>query len=433
MIEPLTPAADTGGLLAGPLPETGPEQLEGHRRRLGPCPPGDAELIPVLQRSGLRGRGGASFPAGRKWRTVAERSRDDAVVLVNAMEADPTSLKDRQLMTTRPHLVLDGGLLAAQAVGATDIVLAVNRSFKESWAALAQAIAEADVKRWRLPGSGRRVQISLAAVPNRYVAGEETALVHFLNGGEVRPLLKPPHPFERGIRRRPTLVNNVETLAWTALIARHGDAWYRALAPGGGLPVLVTVGGSVQRPGVLQTRSASTIGEVLEMAGGPSAPLSAVLVGGYFGRWLPAETAEGMQLDGLTGDPGLGAATGIVVALPQSACGLTETARMLSFLAGESAGQCGPCLHGLPAMAQVTARIASGKGRAPDLDRLRRWAAQLATGRGACHHPDGAVALLQSSLRTFADDLATHLQRGACRASQAGPVVTMVRTDPGWQ
>ena len=433
MIEPLTPPTSDGGPLAGPAPDAGAESLASHRGRLGPCPPAGADLIPTLQRSGLRGRGGASFPAGRKWRTVAERSGEDAVVLVNAMEADPTSLKDRRLMTTRPHLVLDGALLAAQAVGASDIVLAVNRSFKPSWSALARAIAEADVNAWRQPGTKRRIRISLAPVPNRYVAGEETALVHFLNNGEARPLLKPPHPFERGVQRRPTLVNNVETLAWAALIARHGESWFRSLSPAGGLPVLVTVGGAVQKPGVYQSSSAATIGELLELAGGASAPLSAVLAGGYFGRWLPAETAPGMALDGLMGDLGLGAATGIVLALPTSACGLTETARMLSFLAGESAGQCGPCLHGLPAMAQVTAGVAIGNARAPDLDRLRRWAAQLASGRGACHHPDGAVALLQSSLRTFADDLASHLQKGACHGSQSEAVFAMARTDQGWR
>lgn len=402
----------TSALLGGRPFEAGPESRADHVARFGECPTGSAALCDVIARSDLRGRGGAGFPAGFKWRTVAERSEGRAVVVVNGVEADPLSAKDRLLMTTLPHLVLDGAVIAAQSVGASRIVIAINRRFVDARRAIAEAISERN----------RVARIVVVDVPSRYVAGEESAIVHLVNGGEAKPTLTPPRPFEQGIGARPTLVNNVETLAWAALIARYGDTWYRSLgtplAPGA---VLVTISGAVQRPGVYELPASAGVGEALKAAGTTSLP-RAVLIGGYYGLWENATTTRSV-----------GDGAGVLYALPDTACGLAETARMLQYLAAESAQQCGPCFSGLPSLAGVMAKIATGRAKQADVDRLRRWLDQLGGHRGACHHPDGAVRLVRSAMQAFDADVYGHLRSGPCGRSRAAQAMAAPPGEVAWR
>ena len=216
----------TARLLAGPALDAGAEPLSSHVARLGPLP-GPTErlgMAPLLESAGLLGRGGAGFPVGRKWSSVASRSEGRAVVLANGAEGEPLSAKDRVLMSTRPHLVLDGAELAAAAVGADQVVIYVGSEHRAARAAIERAMDErmADMSR-----IATRVPTDLVAAPPTYVAGEESAAVHFVNDGDARPTTTPPRPFERGVDGRPTLVQNVESLAHAALIARYGDEWYR--------------------------------------------------------------------------------------------------------------------------------------------------------------------------------------------------------------
>jgi NADH:ubiquinone oxidoreductase subunit F (NADH-binding) len=224
-------------LLAGPPLAAGAESLADHRARLGQLPrvrDGEA-LIRTLADSGLLGRGGAGFPVARKWSTVAGRPDGRAFVLANGAEGEPLSAKDRTLLASRPHLVLDGAQLAAAAVGAEQIVLYVGREHRAARAALTAAIAERT--------TARAVPIALVIAPPSYVAGEETAAVHYLNEGEARPTGTLHRVYERGIGGDPTLVQNVETLAHVALIARRGDGWYREVGGGVGGTALVTLDG----------------------------------------------------------------------------------------------------------------------------------------------------------------------------------------------
>jgi NADH:ubiquinone oxidoreductase subunit F (NADH-binding) len=397
-------------LLAGPPIPAGAETLADHRRRVGARPratrPG--ELVATLDRSGLLGRGGAAFPAARKWAAVAERAAGAAVVLANGAEGEPLSAKDQTLMTARPHLVLDGAELAAEAVGADRIVLYVGGGHANAVHAMTRAITERDMV----------VRTELVVAPTTYVAGEESAAVQFVDGGKARPTGVPPRPFERGVGGRPTLVQNVETLAHVALIARYGDAWYRDIGSGptrGG--ALVTVGGDVAHPGVTEIAYGTTVRDLVAIAGGSvdRSSANAVLLGGYFGGWLRADEAADQPLDPRScRDAGSAFGCGVVHVLPARRCGVSATARILDYMAGQSAAQCGPCVFGLRAIADATARIASvGTARSDDLARVVRWSGQLA-GRGACKHPDGAVALLRSALRTFADEFDRHERFGAC-------------------
>jgi NADH:ubiquinone oxidoreductase subunit F (NADH-binding) len=399
-------------LLAGPPIAAGAESLADHRLRLGARPRANRpdELIAMLDRSGLLGRGGAGFPAARKWSAVAGRSAGDAVVLVNGAEGEPLSAKDRTLMNARPHLVLDGAELAAEAVGADRIILYVGADHANSVIALRRAIGER--------GRDLVVPAEVVVAPATYVAGEESAAVQFVDGGEARPTGHTPRPFERGVDGRPTLVQNVETLAHVGLIARYGDQWYRELGNGPTRgSALVTVGGDVAHPGVTEIAYGTTVRDLLSVAGGTVDRWSrgAVLLGGYFGGWLRAEEAANQPLDPRScRDVGSAFGCGVVHVLPPARCGVVATARILDYMAGQSAAQCGPCVFGLRAIADATARIAAvGSSRGDDLAHVVRWSGQLA-GRGACKHPDGAVGLLRSALRTFSDEFDRHQRHGAC-------------------
>ncbi len=415
--------------------------LREHAARYGPLPQrrhgrhgryGRAALAGAVTSAGLTGRGGAGFPTGIKMRAVAS-GRGTAVVVANGMESEPASEKDQALLARAPHLVLDGAVLAAECVGADVAHICLPRT--REW--LIDTVLDAVSERRRAGLDAIPVQVH--ALPQHYVSSEETSLVHWLNGGEAKPTLTPPRPHERGVRRRPTLIDNVETLAHVALIARYGPAWFRqagpAEAPG---TMLSTISGAVADPGVYEIEVGTRIGDVLSMAGAhPDG--QAVLIGGYFGTWhqlravgdLPFSTA-GLRPAG--GSPG----AGVLFAMPSGGCGLAEAARILSYLAGQSARQCGPCMFGLPAIADDLAQLASGRPDGDPLDRLRRRFAQIA-GRGACQHPDGAVRMAASALEAFAADAHAHAQRRPCvtapRGHHRGPVLPIPRpwAEEEWQ
>lgn len=366
-------------------------------------------LIEEIERAGLRGRGGAAFPMAVKMRAVAaERGR--AVVVINAAEGEPASMKDRTLLQALPHLVLDGGALAAQAVGAEEVILCVPESIVLEGPE--RAIAERDAQL----GEGAP-RMRLATVPDRYVAGQETALVNHLNGGPALPTFTPPMPFQSGVGRRPTLVSNAETLAHVALIARHGAGWFRELGTAGEPgSALVTLCGPVAYPGVYEIEQGSSLSSLIEAAGGTTAEPRAVLFGGYAGAWVDAALLRGLALsDEHLAPHGASLGAGVVLLLSKDACGVAETARVTRWLAQQSARQCGPCLHGLDALAGSIEEVAAGAARGKARQRIAYFAS-LVRGRGACNHPDGAVRLIVSALEVFAADFADHAKHGLCDA-----------------
>lgn len=405
-------------LLDGPPALSGAETLTSHVARLGQLPPRAAsrEVIATLEASGLLGRGGASFPVGRKWRTVAERSGGRATVLVNGAEGEPLSAKDRVLMALRPHLVLDGALLAAGAVGAEEIVVYVGAAHTAARRSLERAIAE----RSATAPSPPAIPTRLVVAPDRYVAGEESAAVHFVTEADARPTVTPPRPFERGIGGRPTLVQNVESLGHAALIARFGADWFRAAgrAETRGT-ALVTLTG-VDRPGVHEIELGTTVAALADLGGKARADTHAVLLGGYFGGWAAIDEAWDLALDPIALKASRRAfGCGVVSFLAADACGVKTTARIMDYMAGQSAAQCGPCVFGLRAIADVTRRIGDGAADTDDLARIERWAGQLA-GRGACRHPDGAVGLLASALSVFGEEFVRHASLGRCSRPEFG-------------
>jgi NADH:ubiquinone oxidoreductase subunit F (NADH-binding) len=254
-------------------------------------------------------------------------------------------------------------------------------------------------------------------VPVAYLAGEETALIRHLDGGPLKPTTSPPLPFERGLRRRPTLVQNPETLAHLALILRHGPAWFRELGtlghPGSSL---VTVGGAVARPGVQEIELGTPLDAVLLRAGGATDELQGVLIGGFHGAWIPGAAVPNVTLDdeGLAWH-GASLAAGVVVALDAGACPVQEVAHTMAWLESQSAHQCGPCTNGLRSIADALAAIGSGRDDGQGLARIERWSGLVAR-RGACRLPDGAVRFLRSALEAFPVEFSDHARRGPCRA-----------------
>jgi NADH:ubiquinone oxidoreductase subunit F (NADH-binding) len=386
-------------LLAGPDLSTGSERLAEHVRRLGPLPKGGSFLIELLVRTGLTGRGGAAFPVGMKWRTVAAGSNGSAVVIVNGAEGEPHSKKDRLLMSARPHLIIDGALLAAASVGAKQVVLYIGEEHHSALRSMSDAVAERTDPERRL--------MRIVAAPARYVAGDSSATVHLVDAGIATPTTTPPWPRERGVGGAPTLVQNVETLAHVALIARTGQSTGTTL---------VTVAGGVLRPGVLEVGIGTTVAEAIGLAGGTPEPPQAVLMGGYFGQWVEAQDAWSLPIDpeALLAR-GLSLGCGVIGVLPKSRCAVCEVAGIMRYLASQSSAQCGPCFFGLRALADACTRVAERGTDPGDLQRLQRWSGEV-QGRGACKHPDGAVIFLQSAMKTFGNDFAqhpAHMQRSA--------------------
>jgi NADH:ubiquinone oxidoreductase subunit F (NADH-binding) len=363
----------------------------------GPLPrTARAEMLAEIEASGLTGRGGAAFPTARKLAAVARAG--DAVVVANGTEGEPASWKDKVLLAENPHVVVDGAVVAARMVGAREIVFAVGRANRTVRKRLEQALA----------ARGDGVDVSIRTVPDRFVAGEESALLNNLTGGPAKPTLR--KPYERGV-----LVQNVETLANIGLIARNGASWFRERGtreePG---TVLVTMLGAVRRPGVVEVDLGTPVREVVQRFGGLTALPHALLIGGYFGTWVRARDVFDLPLANAALRP-FGAALGArtIVVLPPDACGLEESARVARYLADESAGQCGPCVFGVASLADALEEL--------DVSRLRRIAPQV-SGRGACAHPTGATRFVASAVDVFADEIECH-RAGRCTGPAHPPVL----------
>ncbi len=338
-----------------PTPPTGVPRLLGpaapvdfadHLARYGPLPTvrsrsERAALVEAVERSTLLGRGGGGFPAGRKLRSVAEHGRH-TIVVANGAEGEPASHKDAVLLTHAPHLVIDGAIVAARAVRADEIIVVVDRENAAVCAAVDSAIAQ----RSGLGGGHSDVPVRRVGVPSRYVAGEESAVVSFLNGGPAKPTSVPPRPYERGVRGRPTLVQNVETLAHIALIARYGVDWFQTVGPldeSGSM--LVTVSGAVARPGVYELALGMPMPDVLAAVGGTTDDMSALLAGGYFGNWIPAPAVTGLVLSRRSfAAAGGSLGCGMLHVFPARACGVRESARVARVPRGGDGGTVRP-LH----------------------------------------------------------------------------------------
>src|SRR6202453_1848458 len=381
--------------------------LAAHRDVFGPLPRlTAAELIAMAEDVDLRGQGGAAFPFARKVQAVidsADANDCPTIVVVNATEGEPGSVKDKMLMIRSPYLILSGAALAAEAIGASEIIIGVAGD------ELANSSMEAAIA----AEPGLRKLTRVVQVPDRFISGESGALIRGINGKRPVPPGHKVHASDSGVDDLPTLLSNASTFAQLAVLALLGPERFAAVGtaaePG---TVLLSVGGSAGQPAVVEVPTGVPLGAVLDICLAPAG--DGVLVGGYHGMWLPAETAYAVPVSraGLAAVGGtLG--SGIVLPLGDGTCPLGEGSRIARYRAGESPGQCGPCKLGLPSIARALAALVDGSGGIEALDVARRSAAAV-TGRGACAHPDGVTRFVLSALDVFTEDLAAHVFHSSC-------------------
>ena len=384
-----------------------PLSLREHRDVFGVAP--QPALFEQLEASGLAGRGGGGFTTARKVDFVRRERGRRKVVVVNAMEGEPMGHKDRTLLSTNPHLMLDGAEYLATMIGAHHVDVCVSRSDP----AIVHHVQRALNERARRRG----VEFSLRTPPWRYVAGEESALVHWLNDNETMPQYRPKRPDVLRVGGAPALVVNAETSAQVGLIGHFGAAWFRDVgtptSPGS---ALVSISGAVTHPTVHEVPLGVPLRAILRNAGADPDP-QAVLTGGYGGVWLSAEYLDVAYCDEVLHPLGARVGAGVLVVVPKNACGLAETHRVVRWMANESSRQCGPCAFGLPALAEDLGALVAGSPGAPGvLTRLRERCAVI-DGRGACRHPDGVVRLVESALTVFAVDIENHAHGVPCAAA----------------
>ena len=310
------------------------------------------------------------------------------MVVVNAMEGEPASRKDQMLLSRSPHLVLEGAEVTAAVLGASDVAVCVGDG--RAAAAVARAVVE------RATAGAAACRVTVHRPPARYLTGEESALSRWLAGGAARPTFRTDKSVPLRVSGHPVVVHNAETMAHVALIARYGPEWFRergtAESPG---TTLVTVSGAIPAT-VVEVDLGTPVLDLLQRVG-VDPHVSGVLVGGYGGAWLAPDQLSVAYAPGPLASIGATMGAGVMVVLPSGGCGLAETARVVRYMAGESAGQCGPCTFGLPALAHDLEELAAG--RADTAASLERRAAVI-DGRGACRHPDGVVRLVrQRALR----------------------------------
>ncbi|MFN8168601.1 MAG: NADH-ubiquinone oxidoreductase-F iron-sulfur binding region domain-containing protein [Candidatus Nanopelagicales bacterium] len=383
-----------------------PHDLRAHRSAHGDRPSyagrGDV-LVADLETVRLTGRGGGHFPVAAKWRSVLAAGRAGRVV-VNAAEGEPGSAKDAVLLQTRPHLVLDGLVSAMEVVGATEGVVWLHAGADATARSVRHALAE------RAAAGLGDPPVRVLLAPDRYLSGEATGIIRTLEGGPTLPrfVRDPARPWSDG--HPPVLVQNAETMARIGLVALHGAAAYRPTS-------LVTVVNDTHRV-VAEVGPELTVGDVvvaLWTSPDGAAP-SAVLLGGYGGSWVSWSAARTLRLDpDALREAGLSIGAGLIGPLPASACGLEESARLVRYLADQSARQCGPCVFGLAAIADLALDLSAGRLTSAGRRRLRTFMLEV-NGRGACRHPDGALRMLASALAVFSADVERHRRGRTCEA-----------------
>ena len=394
-------------------------QVRPGRRLLAPHPPGTTgtrtgldELLRLTELCALQGRGGAGFPFAAKL-SAAARSRGRPVVVVNAAEGEPASAKDAVLMLLRPDLVLDGAVATAEALraGAVHVVVPEDREDVVAAAGRALQARAARPRRQR-----DRVRVRLHVAPPRFVAGQASAVLQLLSGRPGLPVTTWKPAAVEGLGGRPTLLSNAETWAQVATALQLGAEHFRSVGsaeePG---TLLLTVAGDTPDATVVELPTGTPLDEVLGATGHD--PLGPVLTGGYHGSWLAAGAARGLPLTrAALAAAGGSLGAGVLLPLPPGSCPVVRTAAIATYLAGQSAGRCGPCLNGLPALAaQLRALASPGQGTAAGVPQLLG----RVTGRGACAHPDGTARLVASLLAVFPGEVAAH-ELGRCDAGRAG-------------
>ena len=391
---------------------------EAVRRVLGKIPP--AEVIEIVKRSGLRGRGGAGFPTGLKWGFVPKDATLPKYLLCNADESEPGTFKDRQLLERDPHQLLEGVILAAYAIGCHRSYIYMRGELVYGATVLARALTEASAQGFlgkNILGSGTDLEITLHRGAGAYICGEETALIESLEGKKGMPRIRPPFPAVRGLYQCPTVVNNVETLSNLPHILTRGPEWYASIGTERSKGTRIfSVSGHVNRPGNYELPLSVTLRELLtEHAGGVSGgrALKAVIPGGASAPVLtPQHLDVRMDFESLAAAGSMGGSGGVIV-MAEGTCMVKVGEVVARFFHHESCGQCTQCREGTAWLHKVLARIERGGGRKEDLDLLLDVCDNM-TGKTICVLSDAAALPVASYLRYFREEFEAHVRERRC-------------------
>ena len=386
---------------------------------------GATGTIATIAASGLRGRGGGGFPTARKWRAAAGRPADQRYVVANGYGADPAVRTDATLMAADPWAIIEGLVIAAFATGATEAIIAVRAEDAALITLLEGAAAAAEEAGFAgddVLGSRHRVGITIRPVQGAYMLGEETVLLKALEGRRGQPEQRPPYPTERGLFGKPTVVNNVQTLAAVPWIVNQGGPAYAAIgSPASPGTILVQIRGP-QGAGIAEVPLGTPLRDLVELAGGTGKhTLKAVLVGGPTGGLLPPEMLDTpFEFDALRA-AGAHIGSGSVVVADERAC-IVDLARLLTrFSADEACGKSIPCRIGLRRLYEIGERVASGRPLPTDATLIEDLAHDVAAS-GLCDHERLATLPFTSGMRYFRSEIDDHILRSSCPAGVCQPI-----------
>jgi NADH-quinone oxidoreductase subunit F len=370
------------------------------------------EILKEILNSGLRGRGGAGFPAGRKWEIAAQVAETQRYLVCNAGEDEPGSFKDRTLIEYRPHLVLEGMILAARAIGASQAFLYVNETYSDCDSRFTEALHEAEAA-----GYLGNLKVKVHRAPTVYVAGEDSAAVEVLEGKPPLPRQKPPYPATAGLFGKPTVVNNVETLANVPAILRNGASWFRSFgtpeSPG---TMLFCLGDEMANPGVYELPLGTPLRHLFEVLGGglkSGQPLKAILPGGPSCGFLAADALD-VRLDpDSCRQAGSTLGCGVMRFYPEGTCMVEPALELAKFFARESCGQCPACRMETNMLTVLLERIQQGKGDASLFEQCQKIL-DFNRGKGYCALINMPGPPVMSAIHLFRSDFERHLEHGAC-------------------
>ena len=378
------------------------------------------QVIAIVKESSLRGRGGAGFPAGLKWSFMPRQYAGQKYLVCNSDEGEPGTCKDRDILQFNPHIVIEGMVIAAYAMGISVGYNYIHGEIFATYERFEEALRQARAAGWlgeRIAGSSFSFQLHAAHGFGAYICGEETALLESLEGKKGQPRNKPPFPASFGLYGKPTTVNNTETFAAVPWIIRNGGkAYLECGKPNSGGTKIFSVSGDVMLPGNYEVPMGTPFAKLLELAGGVRVgrQLKAVIPGGSSSPVLPASVIMDCTLDyDAIAKAGSMLGSGAVIVLDDSRCMVKSLQRLCHFYSHESCGQCTPCREGTGWLSRIVDRIEDGQGRPEDMDLLDSVAESI-QGRTVCALGDAAVMPVRAMLKHFRNEFDYHVAFKTC-------------------
>jgi NADH:ubiquinone oxidoreductase subunit F (NADH-binding) len=378
------------------------------------------QLVACVSEAGLRGHGGAGFPVGKKWALTRECGEQTRYLVLNGGEDEPGSKKDRVLLENLPHLVLEGVIIAAYAIGASKAFLYINARYEAATKIVADALAEA--KRagyWgqNILGSEFSLDIEITPAPHNYVAGEDTAALEVIEGKKPLPRQKPPFPVTAGLFGKPTAVNNVETLANIGPIVLNGPEWYRKFgtpeSPG---TMIFSLGDDVNRPGIYELPFGTPLRYLIEQCGGGfkgGKRIKAIMPAAPSSAFLPADKLDTPLEANSIREAGSALGCGVVRVVGEDACMVEEVLKISEFFTAESCGQCPACRMETNTLTMLLKKVQQGQGGQAMLEQFGKVLA-FNKGKRFCNLIAMPGPPIESALQLFPQDFAAHLTTGKC-------------------